>query len=296
MAVSPDLSSNRYSTRVANSAVHDLLVRSHRLLVITGAGISTNSGISDYRDAAGQWKRAAPVQHQDFMASHRWRQRYWARSQLGYPEFLRAQPNPAHHILADWERQGRLVGLITQNVDRLHQRAGHQRVIDLHGRLDQVICTGCARVVPRDNLQRFLDQHNQANRSQHFVPGADGDAEVPDAEYAAIQVPVCSDCGGILKPHVVFFGDSVPQPVVQQAYDWVDQADLVLVVGTSLMVFSSFRFVRRAHAAGTPVIAVNQGVTRADELLSGKVDGDCAEVLTALDKLIEITPHADLTR
>ena len=241
------------------------------LLVITGAGISTGSGIGDYRDQAGQWKRPQPVTHQDFMSQLAWRQRYWARSQLGYPSFLRAKPNQAHLALARLEDQGKLCGLVTQNVDRLHQQAGHQEVVDLHGRLDQVICMDCARIVPRRDIQAWLEDKNPQLQEQSFQPAPDGDADM-DMDFSTVEVPLCKACGGILKPHVVFFGDSVERRIVDQISAKVELADGVLVVGSSLMVFSSFRFIRHAHANKVPVAALNQGVTRADDLFTFKVD------------------------
>ena len=251
------------------------------LLVITGAGISTVSGIGDYRDQAGNWKRPQPVSHQNFLASHAWRQRYWARSQLGYPSFLAAQPNSAHDALVRLARAGQLCGLVTQNVDRLHQQAGHQNVVDLHGRLDQVICVDCRALMGRDVVQVWLEAKNPWLQTRSFDPAPDGDADVL-ADFSTIEVPSCDHCGGILKPHVVFFGDSVDRDVVDHIRGQVDCSDGVLVIGSSLMVFSSFRFVRQAHAKGIPIVALNQGVTRADELITLKVE----ESSTALDALV----------
>ena len=263
------------------AALKTFIQQRENLLVITGAGISTVSGIGDYRDQAGNWKRPQPVTHQDFLASRAWRQRYWARSQLGYPSFLSAQPNSAHDALVRMEQANQLCGLVTQNVDRLHQQAGHQNVVDLHGRLDQVICIDCQTLVGRDVVQEWLEAQNPQLQSQAFSPAPDGDADVL-TDFSAIEVPSCDHCGGILKPHVVFFGDSVDRDVVDHIRCQVDSADGVLVVGSSLMVFSSFRFVRQAHARGLPIAALNQGVTRADELFTLKVN----ESSTALDALI----------
>ena len=263
------------------AALKTFIQQRENLLVITGAGISTVSGIGDYRDQAGNWKRPQPVTHQDFLASRAWRQRYWARSQLGYPSFLSAQPNSAHDALVRMEQADQLCGLVTQNVDRLHQQAGHQNVVDLHGRLDQVICIDCRTLVGRDVVQEWLEAQNPQLQSQSFSPTPDGDADVV-TDFSAIEVPSCDHCGGILKPHVVFFGDSVDRDVVDHVRCQVDSADGVLVVGSSLMVFSSFRFVRQAHAKGVPIAALNQGVTRADELFTLKVN----ESSTALDALI----------
>lgn len=252
-------------------ALSEFLRQRDRLLVITGAGISTDSGIGDYRDRAGQWKRPRPVSHQNFMASHEWRQRYWARSQLGYPAFLQAQPNSAHHALVRLQRAGKMTGLVTQNVDRLHQRAQHQGVIDLHGRLDQVICMSCAAISSRDHVQQWLEAHNTELASQAFALAPDGDADV-EMDFSQIHVPSCEACGGILKPHVVFFGDSVQRSLVAEIMAQVEASDGVLVVGSSLMVFSSFRFVRHAHQCGIPIAALNRGATRADELFALKVE------------------------
>ena len=251
-------------------------------MALTGAGASTNSGIGDYRDSAGAWKRAAPVQHQDFMRSPAWRRRYWARSQRGYPEFRRARPNAAHTALARLEAGGNLRGVITQNVDGLHQQAGQRQVIDLHGRLAYVVCTACGDRLERDVLQDWLEMRNAAVADAAFAAAPDGDADLVAVDYDAVQVPDCERCGGILKPDLVFYGDSVPKARVQNAYAWVDEADALLIVGTSLMVFSAFRFVRRAHERGIPIVLLNDGHTRADELVTVKVPGDCGVSMTAL--------------
>ncbi len=252
------------------------------VVVLSGAGCSTASGIGDYRDSAGQWKRVAPVQHQDFMSSAKWRARYWARSQVGFPEFQRALPNDAHHALARLEADGYVDGLITQNVDGLHQQAGQQRVIDLHGALRQVICMSCGARTSRAAWQDWLEAHNPFVAEDAYRIAPDGDADLVREDFSRIQTPPCQQCGGILKPDVVFYGDSVPPATVQQAYDWVGQANLLLVVGSSLMVYSSFRFARFAHAQQIPVVAINQGVTRADDLLTQKLVGDCSSILQQL--------------
>lgn len=255
----------------------------NNMLVITGAGISTASGIGDYRNQAGQWKRPKPVTHQDFMGHFSWRQRYWARSQLGYPSFLQAAPNRAHRALARLECQGQLCGLVTQNVDRLHQQAGHQEVVDLHGRLDQVICMDCGVIVPRRDVQAWLEERNPHLQNQSFEPAPDGDADM-EMDFSSVEVPHCSACGGILKPHVVFYGDSVERSIVNVINSKVEDADGVLVVGSSLMVFSSYRFIRHAHASGVPVAALNQGVTRADDMFTLKVEAP-ADWLYAMVKV-----------
>lgn len=255
-----------------------------RLLVITGAGVSTPSGIGDYRDAQGQWKRAPPIQHDAFVRSAAVRKRYWARSFHGWRSFVKAQPNAAHHALATPALQCRISGLITQNVDRLHQAAGQNNVIDLHGRLDRVICLSCGQYTERADLQDRLALANAWLGDVDFTPAPDGDADVllsPEV-ISSVCVPACQACGGILKPDVVFYGDSVPRLVVDAAYSMVDISDAVLIVGTSLMVFSSFRFCRRAHQRGIPMLAINDGKTRADDLLERKIVVRCESILPAL--------------
>jgi NAD-dependent SIR2 family protein deacetylase len=262
--------------------VRRIVADAQRLVVLTGAGCSTPSGIGDYRDAQGAWKRPQPVQHGDFVRSLHWRQRYWARSMVGYPAFRTAEPNPAHDILADWERGGRVQGLITQNVDRLHQRAGHRRVIDLHGRLDQAVCLSCGRLSSRDEWQLWLEQHNPRFVGAAYAAAPDGDADLEAMDLDDVVVPECLSCGGVVKPNVVFYGASVARGVVDEAFSWVDRADAMLVVGSSLMVFSSYRFARRAAEQGVPIAAVNIGKTRADDVLAAKAEVDCVTALTAL--------------
>ena len=264
-------------------SLKDFILDRGNLFVITGAGVSTGSGIGDYRDRDGRWKRPRPVSHQDFIRSHYWRQRYWGRSQLGYPSFLKAVPNLAHLALARLESQKRLCGLVTQNVDRLHQKAGQKDVVDLHGRLDQVICMDCGVIVPRLDVQAWLEEKNPHLRNQSFQPAPDGDADM-EMDFSSVEVPHCSTCGGILKPHVVFYGDSVDRRIVNVINSKVESADGVLVVGSSLMVFSSYRFIRHAHASGVPIAALNQGVTRADDLFTLKVE----EPADRLDAIIEV--------
>lgn len=254
-----------------------------RLAVITGAGCSTSSGIGDYRDERGGWKRPAPVQMQDFVKLDSARRRYWARSMLGWPMMAQARPNAAHQALVALETQGVVSGLVTQNVDGLHQQAGHQQVLELHGALAEVLCLDCGSRVARRTLQRRLEQDNGYVLGASAAAAPDGDADLADSvDLHRFVVPDCERCGGLLKPDVVFYGDSVPRGRVAAAYALVESADAVLVVGSSLMVFSSYRFCRRAHELGIPLVAVNRGVTRADAWLAAKVDGDCARVLPEL--------------
>ncbi len=256
-----------------------------RLVIITGAGISTPSGIGDYRDRNGEWKRAAPIQHDAFVRSAETRQRYWARSFHGWRSFIRAQPNVAHHALASVPLQSRTLGIITQNVDRLHQGAGQMNVIDLHGRLDRVVCLDCGTYCTRVGLQERLAALNPWLGTAEFSPAPDGDADLLlDAEQLReVRVPACDLCEGVLKPDVVFYGDSVPRPVVDAAYEWVDASDGVVIVGTSLMVFSSFRFCRHAHARGIPMVVINDGKTRADDLVTLRVDARCEQLLPEVE-------------
>ena len=249
--------------------------------VLTGAGVSTDSGIPDYRDDDGAWKARAPVQYREFVTSDATRRRYWARSMLGYPFMDRARPNAAHHALSELEQRGQLSLLVTQNVDGLHQRAGSHHVVDLHGRLDQVRCLGCEALTERSALQSELLARNPAfaRAGEHATMKPDGDAELTDVDYASFEVVPCAACGGMLKPHVVFFGENVPKERVQQAMSALEGSRLLLIVGSSLMVFSGFRFARAAARLGVPIAIVNRGITRADELSAIKVEGDIASVL-----------------
>jgi NAD-dependent SIR2 family protein deacetylase len=264
-----------------------LLAGRARIAVISGAGCSTASGIGDYRDADGGWKRSPPVQMQDFVRDPLVRRRYWARSMLGWPQIARARANAAHQALAELESAGAIAGLITQNVDGLHQQAGHRDVIELHGRLADVVCLDCGFRMSRAALQARLEADNGWLASTAAPAAPDGDADLADAvDLAAFRVPDCPSCAGMLKPDVVFYGDSVPRERVATSYALVDAADALLVVGSSLMVYSSFRFCRRAHERGIPIAAVNRGVTRADPLLTLKVEDDCTAVLPALARAL----------
>ena len=260
----------------------DFIDRAQRLFVLTGAGCSTDSGIPDYRDADGQWKRTPPVTYQAFMGELATRQRYWARSLLGWPRFGHARPNGTHAALAALEARGQLEVLLTQNVDRLHQRAGSRAVIDLHGRLDQVRCMGCEARTPREAFQQVLLDHNPGWDQLDAALAPDGDADLDGVDFSPFQVPACPQCGGILKPDVVFFGENVPRERVAAVHAHLAQADAVLVVGSSLMVYSGFRFVQAAANAGVPVAALNLGRTRADDLLSLKIEQPCAAALAFL--------------
>jgi NAD-dependent SIR2 family protein deacetylase len=260
-------------------ALEDFVNRHKRLFVLTGAGCSTNSGIPDYRDRQGNWKRTQPVTYQAFMGTEATRQRYWARSLIGWRRFGQALPNPAHHALARLEAAGRCELLLTQNVDRLHQSAGSRQVIDLHGRLDQVRCMGCGAKTSRADFQKELAGANAGWLALDAEIAPDGDADLENADFSGFDVPPCRSCGGILKPDVVFFGETVLPEVVVQAQHHLAQADAMLIVGSSLMVYSGFRFVQAAASKGTPIAAVNLGRTRADDLFALKVEDNCEAAL-----------------
>lgn len=253
------------------------LLTGRRVVALTGAGCSTASGIPDYRSPSA--KPRNPVQYRAFVDDPRARQRFWARSLVGWPRFAAARPNAAHVALAALEATGALAGIVTQNVDRLHHAAGSRAVIELHGALAEVVCLACGALEPRDALQARLAALNPG-----FGAGADlapdGDAELEDT--ASFHVAACLACGGVLKPRVVFFGEGVPAPVVQAAFAMVDAAEVLLVAGTSLTVWSGYRFVRRAAERGVPVAIVNLGPTRGDALATLKVEAPVHEALPAL--------------
>jgi NAD-dependent SIR2 family protein deacetylase len=260
-------------------ALTEFIARHPRLFVLTGAGCSTDSGIPDYRDAEGEWKRAQPVMFQPFMNDARTRQRYWARSLIGWRYFQRARPNAAHLALAELERQGRIELLVTQNVDCLHDAAGSRNVVDLHGRLDRVRCMSCERRIPRSELQEQLRLRNPGWAELDAREAPDGDADLESRDFSSFDVPECAYCGGVLKPDVVFFGESVPRDRVERAMAGLARADAMLVVGSSLMVYSGYRFAQVAATSGKPIAAVNLGRTRADHLLALKLALPCAEAL-----------------
>ena len=263
-------------------ALEQLLERHPRLVALTGAGISAASGIPTYRDDSGEWRRSDPIQHRDFIEREESRRRYWARSMAGWTYVAASRPNRAHFALAQLEAAGHIELLATQNVDRLHQRAGHRRVVDLHGRLDRVKCLDCGGALSRAHLQRELETLNPAWRDRIAAVRPDGDAEVADAVVADMRVPDCRGCGGVLMPDVVFFGGTVPRPRVDTISRALEAADGLLIAGSSLMVFSGFRFCRQASKLGKPVVIVNRGQTRGDELASLKIEADAGQVLDQL--------------
>lgn len=266
----------------AAARLADFCSRHPRLLVLTGAGCSTASGIPAYRNEQGEWQHPAPVQYQDFVRSARVRQRYWARSAVGWSRIRRAMPSPVHGALAALENAGRIERLVTQNVDGLHQAAGSSAVVDLHGRLDQVRCLACGLRIGRAGFQSALLTANPGWQPGPANSAPDGDARLPDPDSSQFEVPGCPGCGGTLKPDVVFFGESVPRERVAQAQAALARADALLVVGSSLMVYSGYRFAREARRLGRPIAAINLGRTRADELLQLKCNSDCNAALPAL--------------
>ncbi|MFO1205039.1 MAG: NAD-dependent protein deacetylase [Burkholderiales bacterium] len=258
-----------------------------RLFVLTGAGLSTDSGIPDYRDGEGRWKRSSPVTLQEFLRADAVRRRYWARSMIGWPIMSGARPNAAHRALAQLQAAGHVRQLVTQNVDELHQRAGSVDVVELHGSIARVGCLDCGTELSRAALQGMLEAANPAHRCLSAAAAPDGDADVEPAALAEFEVPACPHCGGLLKPSVVFFGENVPRPRVDTAMRALEEADAMLVVGSSLMVYSGYRFCEHAQRLGKPIAAINLGRTRADHLLSLKVERPCAEGLGDLVAALE---------
>jgi NAD-dependent SIR2 family protein deacetylase len=271
---------------VPSAARHALDVLADRPLVaLTGAGMSTDSGIPDYRGPGSP--RATPMTFDQFRSGESARRRYWARSHVGWSRVRAAVPNAGHRALAALEAAGPLRGLITQNVDGLHAEAGSREVVELHGRLADVICLGCRRVSPRLTVQRQLVALNPGFAERFGAEtdvAPDGDARIEAVD--GFRVPDCPACGGVLKPDVVFFGENVPARRVARCYAMVDELaerrGALLVAGSSLTVFSGWRFVKRARQAGLPVVIVNRGRTRGDEVAEVKVDASCSEVLTEL--------------
>ena len=288
MSVLPDVD--------AVAAVADLL-RDRRWVALTGAGASTDSGIPDYRGPTSV--RATPMQFSEFVGSEQSRRRYWARSYLGFARIGEAAPNAGHHALVDLEEVG-LQGVLTQNVDGLHTAAGSQHVLDLHGRIADVVCLDCGRVSPRRDLQQRLAALNPHLHQERVLKQAlpsrggrapqtppvhaemrpDGDAVVED--WSDFVLAGCEGCGGRLQPDVVFFGESVPRARVEQAYALVDRAEVLVVLGSSLTVMSGLRFVRHQTKAGRPTVIVNRGTTRGDDLATLKLERGCSETLTGL--------------
>jgi NAD-dependent SIR2 family protein deacetylase len=266
------------------------LLAGRRLAVLTGAGLSTDSGIPDYRGPDSP--PSNPMTIRQFTSDPVFRQRYWARNHVGWRHMDDTLPNAGHRALAAMERAGVVTGVVTQNVDMLHTKAGSENVVNLHGTYAQVVCLACGFTLTRAQLAEELEALNPG-----FVERAEavgGIAVAPDAdamvtETASFRYVDCPRCGGMLKPDIVYFGESVPKDRVAQAFSMVDAADVLLVAGSSLTVFSGLRFVRHAAAAGKPVAIINRGITRGDEFATVKLDAGCSELLVLLvDELAPI--------
>ena len=269
----------------AGELLAEFIHRYPKLMILTGAGVSTDSGIPDYRDGEGAWKRKQPVQHREFMESFETRQRYWARSLVGWPVMRNATPNPSHYHIADLELRNHSSLVVTQNVDRLHQKARTHAVSDLHGRADEVLCMSCGYRCPRDDVHARCADLNPDFGHYKADTAPDGDADL-DVDFSGFQLADCPKCSGILKPDVVFFGDYVPKERVSSALDALKASDGLLVIGSSLMVFSGFRFCRYAKEFGKPIATLNLGRTRAEELAELKLNARIGETLRAsLDQL-----------
>ncbi|MDQ7040847.1 MAG: NAD-dependent protein deacetylase [Rhodothermus sp.] len=258
------------------------LLRGRRLAVLTGAGCSTESGIPDYRGEGTRRRARNPILYRAFVTDAAIRARYWARSTLGWPRFARAQPNPGHYALAHLEQAGLLTGLITQNVDRLHHKAGSRRVLELHGSLATVRCLACGYTIDREAFQQWLLRLNPGWTQYAAKLAPDGDAELPEALTVHFRVPDCPRCGGILKPDVVFFGENVPRKRVEAAREIIATAEALLVAGSSLTVYSGFRFVLEAARQSKPIAIINLGPTRGDTLATLRLTGRTGIILPRL--------------
>ncbi|MBW3553186.1 MAG: NAD-dependent protein deacetylase [Gemmatimonadetes bacterium] len=266
------------------------LLRGRRVVVLSGAGCSTESGIPDYRGADGTERKRAPMQYGEFVRSADARARYWARSAVGWPRFTDARPNDGHRALARLEEAGLVRGVITQNIDGLHHAAGSRRVVELHGSLAAVRCLTCGEAEERGAFQerllalndRWSERLRREGGSGGIESAPDGDAELPAWAVASFRVPGCGGCGSVMKPDVVFFGESVPKERVDAAWRLFEEADVLLVAGSSLAVYSGRRFTDRARREGVPIAVINSGPTRADEAAAVKVDGRLGRVLPVL--------------
>lgn len=272
-------------------ALADFLARHPHALVLTGAGLSTASGIPDYRGPDGVRRGRAPIQGPEFRKSAAVQRRYWARSMVGWPTMAQARPNAGHVALAALEQGQRIGSVLTQNVDGLHQRAGSLSVLELHGNIRTVRCLDCPATFSRAFIQTVMSEANpalvQAWASTLAEPAPDGDAHIEPDALDQFHAPFCLHCGGTLTPDVIFFGDNIPPPRTIEALRRMDDADALLVVGSSLMVYSGFRFARSAAASGKPIAAINFGVTRADHLIALKVAAPAEVILPRVAQLLQ---------
>jgi NAD-dependent SIR2 family protein deacetylase len=258
------------------------LLRGRSWVALTGAGCSTESGIPDYRGAGARGRPRTSIQGPDFRASHAVRRRYWARAATGWDRIRSATPNAGHLALARLEAAAGLGGIITQNVDRLHHAAGSRAIVELHGALAEVRCLDCGLIHPRAEVQARLVEANRGWLERDVPAAPDGDADLPPDLVETFEVVGCAGCGGVLQPNVVFFGDGVPRPVVERAFAMLDAADVLVVLGTSLAVFSGYRFLLRAVDRSMPVAIVNLGPVRGEERATLKVEAPTGEVLPRL--------------
>ncbi|MFD9124101.1 NAD-dependent protein deacetylase [Kitasatospora sp. NPDC059571] len=273
------------------------LLTGRGVLVLSGAGLSTESGIPDYRGANGTLRRRAPMTYQEFVSSEEGRRRYWARSHVGWRSIARARPNAGHRAVEALRRSGHIDGVITQNVDGLHRAAGTDEAVELHGGLDRVLCLECRRISPRAELEHRLHALNGEFEEAGSRINPDGDVELPDELVRAFRIAPCQVCGGILKPDVVFFGENVPVPRVRRCFDLVDAARALLVLGSSLTVMSGLRFVRHAARSGKPVAILNQGATRGDAQATIRLSLPLGTALTSLaDSLAVSLETSESTR
>ncbi len=266
--------------RTATKSLVDFIREHPRLAILTGAGCSTESGIPEYRDDEGKWKHRQPMQYADFVSVENKRRQYWAQSFAGWHKISTAKPNAAHRAIAELERYGFATGVITQNVDSLHMAAGSRNVIDLHGVLQRIRCLDCDAIDSRAAFQERLRVCNPDWSATITAIAPDGDARISTDSIRSFDIPGCLSCGGIVKPDVVFFGEPVPGSRVIKAKQILRQSDALLVVGSSLMVFSGYRFARYADEAGKPIAIVNRGTTRADTLATHKLTANCATLLS----------------
>lgn len=267
--------------------LEDFLLSKPNIVVLTGAGISTESGIPDYRSAGvGLYARSnhRPVQHMEFVKSPAIRQRYWARNFVGWPNFSSTEPNATHYALARFEREARIQGIVTQNVDRLHTKANAKNVVELHGSGYVVKCLSCDYRIDRNEFQDILNTINPEFKDAPDMIRPDGDVEIPLDYIENFKIPSCPDCGGNLKPEIVFFGDNVPKDRLRKVAEMIYTSDGLLVLGSSLMVFSGYRMVLQNKDLGLPVAIVTIGETRADHLADIKISAKCGDVIPNLFK------------
>ncbi|WP_332878547.1 NAD-dependent protein deacetylase [Massilia sp. S19_KUP03_FR1] len=268
-------------------ALAEFLARHPHTLVLTGAGLSTASGIPDYRGRDGVRRGREPIQGPEFRKSAAVQRRYWARSMVGWSTMAQARPNPGHVALAALEQGQRIGSVLTQNVDGLHQRAGSLSVLELHGNIRTVRCLACASTFSRAFIQTVMSEANPSLIAALAQPAPDGDAHIEPDALDDFHAPFCLHCGGTLTPDVIFFGDNIPAPRTIEALARMDHADALLVVGSSLMVYSGFRFARLAAASGKPIAAINHGITRADDLIDLKVEASAELILPRVAQLLQ---------